>query len=222
VDVLPFGIPEIDRHLRSGGLGLGALHEVAEGRSGQFDAAATLFTAGILARIDGPVIWCLHRRDLFAPGLVQAGLNPARVIFVETIRETAVLPVVEDCLRQKGVGAVVGEVARLRLTPSRRLQLAAEETGALALILIRGAKDARTEVNAARTAWRVSALPSAPLHVPGVHRARWRVEFVRGLGAEPKTWIMEACDVQGCLGIPADLADRSAAATERLRVATTG
>ena len=124
---LPFGLIEIDRHLPAGGLALGSLHEIGSGPPGLLDASATLFTAGILARLDGPVLWCLHRRDLFAPGLLTAGLDPGRVIFVETRLESAVLPAVEDCLREKGVAAVVGEAARLRLTPSRRLQLAAEK-----------------------------------------------------------------------------------------------
>jgi protein ImuA len=214
--VLPFGVCEVDQHLRSGGLALGALHEIAEGRPSGFNAAATLFAAGILARVDGPILWCLHRRDLFAPGLLQVGLDPARVIFIETKREAAVLAAVEDCLRQKGVASVVGEVACLRLTPSRRLQLAAEESGAMALIVLRDGRNARVNTNAARTAWRVSALPSAPLRVPGVGRARWYVELVRCQGAEPKTWLLEGCDAQGRLGVPTDMADGSLAAAERL------
>ena len=64
----PFGIPALDRHLPGGGLALGSLHEVVEGGpAAEFAGAATLFVAGILARRKGPVLWCLTRRDLFAP-----------------------------------------------------------------------------------------------------------------------------------------------------------
>src|SRR5262244_1977039 len=71
--VLPFGIKTIDRHLPEGGLALGALHEVAGGGNGAIDgAAAALFTAGIAARTQGQVLWCLTRQDLFAPGIAQA------------------------------------------------------------------------------------------------------------------------------------------------------
>jgi protein ImuA len=78
---LPFGIRPLDEHLPAGGLALGALHEVVEaGPAAEFAGAATLFTAGIAARLKGPVVWCLTRRDLFAPGLAAAGLHPDRVI----------------------------------------------------------------------------------------------------------------------------------------------
>ena len=51
-----------------GGLTLGHLHEVIEGGpAGEYAGLATLFTAGILARVAGPVLWCLRGRDLFAP-----------------------------------------------------------------------------------------------------------------------------------------------------------
>ena len=75
---LPFGVPEIDDRLPGGGLALGALHEVASGANGALDgAAAALFAAGILARTHGQVLWCLSRRDLFAPAMALAGLHPS-------------------------------------------------------------------------------------------------------------------------------------------------
>ena len=50
--VLPFGLPELDRHLPGGGLALGCLHEVAGGGNGGVDgAAAACFAAGIAARL---------------------------------------------------------------------------------------------------------------------------------------------------------------------------
>ena len=87
--VLPYGLMEIDRHLRGGGLALGALHEVAGGGHGAI-AAAALFAAGIAAPLRGRVLWCLARQDLFAPALAQAGLMPDRVIYVEAGDEKSV------------------------------------------------------------------------------------------------------------------------------------
>ncbi|MDF2812717.1 MAG: damage-inducible mutasis protein, partial [Microvirga sp.] len=127
---LPFGIAEVDVRLPGGGVARGALHEVTEGGSAaEFSGSATLFTAGIAARLKGPVLWCLNRRDLFAPGLVNAGLHPDRVIYAETFRERDILPAMEEGLRERGLAAVIGEVTRLGLTASRRLQLAAEASG---------------------------------------------------------------------------------------------
>jgi len=51
-NVLPFGISELDDCLPGGGLALGHLHEVIEaGPAGEYAGLATLFTAGILARL---------------------------------------------------------------------------------------------------------------------------------------------------------------------------
>lgn len=64
--MLPFGVPTIDRVLPSSGLAYGALHEVAGSGVGTIDgAAAALFVAGIVARTQGQIIWCLTRPDLF-------------------------------------------------------------------------------------------------------------------------------------------------------------
>jgi protein ImuA len=108
---LPFGVPDLDRWLPKGGLALGALHEVTEaGQTAEFSGAATLFTAGIVSRLKGPVLWCLNRRDLFAPGLMNAGLHPDRVIYAESFRERDILATMDEGLREKGLAAVIGEV----------------------------------------------------------------------------------------------------------------
>ena len=67
--LLPFGVDAIDAHLPAGGLQAGALHEAFGGAGEGFAPEPTLFVAGILARQRRPVLWCMERRDLFAPGL---------------------------------------------------------------------------------------------------------------------------------------------------------
>jgi protein ImuA len=221
---LPFAVTEIDQHLPGGGLARGHLHEVIEGGpAGEHAAVATLFAAGIAARIPGPVLWCLRGRDLFAPALARIGLHPDRVIYCETWKDRDVLPAMEEGLRCCGIAAVVGEVTRLSLTSSRRLQLCAGETGVTALLLRRwrtsDEKRFAGEPNAAATRWRVS--PSPPAQGPSDHidRQRWLVELLRVKGGEPHSWIVEACDAEGNLRLPATLADRSAAAEESYRAA---
>ncbi len=126
---IPFGIPALDR---AGPMLLGALHEVAgAGPDTEHGAAAALFLAGVLARLEGPVLWVQERPDLFAPGLACVGLHPARLIFVEAGKD--VLAAMEEGLAHPGLAAVVGEFsARLSLVASRRLQLAAEKSGVMA------------------------------------------------------------------------------------------
>jgi protein ImuA len=117
---------------------LGALHEVAGGGNGAIDGAASaLFAAAIAARTRGKVLWCVTRADLFAPALAQVGLLPGRVIYVEAGDEKALLSCIEEGLRHGGLGAVVGELARLSMTASRRLQLAAENSGTIGIAIRR-------------------------------------------------------------------------------------
>jgi protein ImuA len=73
---------------------------------------------------------------LFAPAIEQAGLPPGRVIYVEAGDEKSVLACSEEGLRG-GFGAVVAEIARLSMTTSRRLQLAAESSGAIGIAIRR-------------------------------------------------------------------------------------
>ena len=213
--VLPFGVAAMDARLPEGGLALGALHEVAGGADGAVDgAAAALFAAGIVARTTGTVLWCVTRPDLFAPALSQAGLHADRVIHVEAGDEQTVLACGEAGLRHGGLGGVVAEVARLSMTASRRLQLAAETTGTIGIALRRWRRAAEAadfgQPTASVTRWRVTALPSAPLPVPGIGRARWLVELIRSRAGECADFELEACDAAGHLALPADLANRSA------------
>ncbi|MDW9652904.1 damage-inducible protein [Sinorhizobium meliloti] len=211
--VLPFGIDVVDARLPGGGLALGALHEVAGGGNGAVDgAAAALFAAGIAVRTKGKVLWCITRPDLFAPALAQAGLASDRVIYVEAGDEKTVLACIEEGLRHGGLGAVVGEVARLSMTGSRRLQLAAESSGTIGIALRRWRRQTEAsdfgQPTAAMTRWRVSVLPSSPLPVPGVGRARWLVELIRARAGESADFELEACDDTGRLALPSNLVDR--------------
>lgn len=216
--VLPFGLAALDDKL-TGGLALGAVHDVAAGEGAADDAAATLFAAGILARLSGPVLWCLARPDLFAPGPAQAGLAPDRIVYAEVPDEAARLACGEEGLRHAGLAGVVVELSRLPMAQSRRLQLAAEEGGGLGILLRRWRRTADaasfSQPNAASTRWRISAALSEPLPVPGIGRPRWRVELLRCRGGGTADIILEACDEQGHLGLPAALADRASATRRR-------
>ena len=213
-----FGVPEIDAHLPEGGLACGALHEVEGGGVDAVPGAcAALFAAGILARLTRTVLWCAATDDLFAPGLACAGLHPDQVIHARAADEQGVLLVMEEALRHQGLSAVVGELWRLPMTASRRLVLAAEKSGVMA-IAVRRRREGRPEetgLTASATRWRVTPVPSAPLPVAGLGRARWQVDLTRCRGAETRTWIMEACDAQGRLSLPAELAHRPAAQAGR-------
>ncbi|MBB2169650.1 damage-inducible protein [Gluconacetobacter aggeris] len=210
--VLPFGIRDIDRRLPGGGLALGALHEMAGGGNDALNsAAAGQFAAGIAARTKGKVLWVVSRQDLFAPALKQVGLGGSRVIYVEAGADQDVLACFEEGLRHGGLGAVVAEVARLSMTASRRLQLAAETSGALGIAVRRWRRQTEAadfgQPTASVTRWRISVLPSETLPVPGVGRARWLLELIRARAGESADFEVEACDGKGRLSLPAAVAD---------------
>lgn len=211
---LSFGVPEIDAVLPGGGLAYGALHEFAGGGAGTVDgAAAALCAAGIAARTKGPVVWCLTRPDLFFPALAEVGLHADRVIFVESDKEEDVLANMEEGLSYGGLGAVVGELVRLPMVGSRRLQLAAEKTGTMALAVRRWRR--QTEANdfgqptASTSRWRVSVMPSEELPVPGVGGSQWLLELMRVKAGECAEFLVRACDDKGCLDLSPGSADGS-------------
>src|SRR5205085_5280115 len=168
---VPFGLEAVDARLAGGGL-LPALHEAAAASPAPGDdAAATLFLAALAARFaragaGGQVLWAVARRDLFAPGLASAGLMPDRILFAQCRDDAETLAVMEESVRHGSLAAVLGEIGRAEMAATRRLQLAAEESGTPALLLRRWRKtelDPLAAPSAAFTRWRIGCAPSAPL-----------------------------------------------------------
>jgi protein ImuA len=226
---LPFDVAAIDAALPGGGLALGALHEFAGAGPDEEDGAvAAAFLAGILARLQPPrpVLWCLGAGDLYGPGLTAGGLGPERLILARTRSDGEALWAMEEGLRSTALAAVVGEVAALALSASRRLQLAAETSGVTVFALRRwrtgdAAARQRAAPNAAVTRWRVAALPGdRSAGAPGIGRPLWRVELWRCRGGVPASFTVEACDATGHVSLVAALADRPAA--PKLRPALAG
>jgi protein ImuA len=193
-------LPAIDGHLPWGGLPRGALHEVAgEGADREQAAAAAGFTALWLARLQarGPVLWIVRATsraalDLYAHGLRQLALDPDRLILVAARKDDEALWTMEEGLKARALGAVLGEIGKLDLTASRRLQLAAEASGVTAFVLRRWRLMEQAEREAAQpiaavTRWRIAALPAAG-------ETRWKVELARCRGGRPNTWMMGTAD----------------------------
>jgi protein ImuA len=196
------GAPALDQHLPWGGLPRAALHEVAgAGPDREQGAAAAGFAALWLGKLQaaGPVLWVVRAADraaidLHAHGLNQHRLDPRRLILVAARRDDEALWAMEEGLKAKSLGAVLGEVEKLDLTASRRLQLAAEASGVTAFALRRwrvmehAARDAAQPI-AAVTRWRIATHPTE-----SETRIGWQVELTRCRGGKPNTWIMERAD----------------------------
>lgn len=221
---MSFDVAAIDQVLPTGGLRFGALHEASgTGAETEHAAAATLFLAGIAARAMASRrrwgIW-IAADPPFLPALAGCGIDPDRLLFARTRSRASILQAMEDALRCKAMTVVVGEPgAELTHTASRRLQLAAEVSGAIGLVLRRSNMfdDPRLlNPSAATTRWRIGAVPSAPAYperprLRGLGPARWQLDLVKNRGGDIGSWMVEASDAQGRLSLVSDTSDRSIA-----------
>jgi protein ImuA len=205
--VLAIGAAAVDRALPGGGLAPAALHEIQGG------GAATAFAAALAARrldqgVAGPVLWCRAAAGLYPPGLAGFGLEADRLILVRGRNDRELLWALEEGLVSGRLAVVVGEVRRLDLTASRRLQLAAEAGGGMALLL---RPDAADGASAALTRWRLESAPSGPASGhPGVGAVRLWARLVRCRGGAVGDWLLEWDDATHTFNLAAVLGDRPA------------
>lgn len=216
---LPFGLTAIDDRLADGGIYGAGLHEIAAASPTLGDEAASmLFAVGIAARFAAKpgfsILWALTHFDLYAPGIEQTGLAPKKILYAEGRKDSDVLALAEDGLRNGSLACVIAEVKVADQTATRRLQLAASD-GNTPILLIRRHK-ARdrcplAQPSSAMTRWLVGCRASTPLPYSGVGHGRWSVELVRQRNGNPFSLEVEACDAQGRLALPAATADRAVA-----------
>ncbi|BAM90953.1 hypothetical protein S58_49740 [Bradyrhizobium oligotrophicum S58] len=193
------GHDEADAVLQ-GGLATGALHEVFA-ETGRQAAAATGFLCGLAARAAArrPLIWIRQdfaEREMGAlsmSGLAELGLDPRRLVIVRAPDLDHALRTAADALACDALGSVMlevwGETQKLDLVASRKLTLAAQESGVTALMLRIAATP---EPSTAETRWIVRtapSLPSAPWMAWGAPRLD--AELIRNRHGQTGRWIME-------------------------------
>ncbi len=183
-----------------GGLMRGVVHEVFATETRQ-SASATGFVAGIadlLAR-QRPLLWV--RQDfveceasaLSMSGFAELGLDPRRLVMVRATDAEIALRVAADALACDALGAVVldlwGEVRAFDLVTSRKLTLAAQNSGVSCVMLRTSALPA---VSTAETRWIVRAARSLPTPEWGAWgQPMFDAELVRNRHGQNGQWIME-------------------------------
>ncbi|MFT6461778.1 MAG: protein ImuA [Maricaulis maris] len=168
----------------------------------------------------GPVLWCRRRADPrqdfgdpYPHGLQQWGIDPSRILLALARDQAGVLWAMEEGARAPELAAIVGETGSghaYGLTPSRRLQLAAEKHDT-AVLLLRPFDDIAP--SAARQRWRIAAAPgpAAPwtgargLPAPGARR--WQVCRERGRNGREAGFTIEWNDEALCFRLPALVAE---------------
>jgi protein ImuA len=194
---LPLGIPAIDEVL-GGGLLRGALHEIAAPGEPHIAAAAG-FALG-LAGHHGKrrtVVWIAEEMALTesgAPhgaGLDAIGLAPEQLVMVSVAHRRDLQWAMEEALRSRAVGAVIGEMrgGRIDEVAVRRLSLASADSGALGLLL---RATPPNDASTAATRWIVAAAPSVTSQYPGA--PRFVAHLARNRYGPLGSWILEWSD----------------------------
>jgi len=183
-----------------GGLACGCVHELF---AADADDAGSVAGLGVglawRARRGRRLLWLRsdesQRRSgaAYAPGLAELGLDPGAWILGRMPDETALLKAATDALRCAALGAVViecrGNPRVLDLTASRRLALAARDSGVTAFLL-RG--DATPVPSAAETRWAVRSAASRALAANAPGLPMFEVELLRRrAGPAGMVWRME-------------------------------
>jgi protein ImuA len=212
----------LDSFLPEGGLAAGALHEIVPAPHSMPSAFG--FTAAILARLfssppdphapeRGKVFLVLpaygfrHYGRPHGHGLQALGLDPARLILVETAHRRDTLWAIEETLRSGAPKAVAGLIDTLDLKSSQRLHFAAAEAG-LPLFLLRPAtSSACRDASAAATRWRIGTAEAARDRFGLVTHPRWRLTLERARNGRPGEWVVEYDHVAHRFSLAAALAD---------------
>lgn len=184
---LNFGAADVDARL-GGGLTVAALHEIYAAAEGDAPAAAAM--ALLLALRNGragPIVWVGEARArqngrLYGLGLVELGVDPARLLLVEAPDTLAMLRAGADVVACGGVAAVIlaphGKAAAVDLTATRRLALSAARSGVTVLLMRQG----DVVPSAAHSRWQVAAAASTRLVADAPGRPAFALTLMRHRG----------------------------------------
>ncbi|HXR75743.1 MAG TPA: hypothetical protein VN737_07200 [Bryobacteraceae bacterium] len=175
----------VDRWMPHGGLPVGCIHEV----KGASVASALAFSSILSARIageQGNIVYIAPDRSLHPLGLLPYGVRLDRLLLVSARRSQDIAWATMEALRCSQVSAVMAILDSADLTSSRRLQLAAESSGATGFLL---GPVTSAPIAAPITRWKVSS------HVgkPGQRfdEPAWALDLLYCRGGRPGSWTIE-------------------------------
>lgn len=196
------GCNSLDRLLPAGGLVRGALVEWLAAGEGSGAARLALTAACQACRDHGPLIVIDGEGSFYPPAAVAAGIAAERLFVVRAPQSRDEAWALDQTLRSAGVGAVFCSSPRLLSSTLRRLQLAAESSGAAGMLV-------RPAAVRDEPCWAEARLLVQPL--AGAGGRRLRVELVRARAATAGESVeLEFDDETGALHLVAELAPAAA------------
>ena len=172
---MPLAVDSLDSAL-SGGLALGRVHMMCGMM--QAHGAVSGFVTALLIRLvahlsvvgtsAGPIVWCPASSlggagMLYGHGLAALGLDPARLLIVNTPHPSHRMAALDDIVRTDGLTAVVAEYDGMQKSSDywmrlmRRIQLAAKSSRVTVFLL-----GAPLTANGCETVWHIAPANMAP------------------------------------------------------------
>lgn len=152
--------------------------------------ASSGFIAGILSTLlqkAGAVVWISSSQLIFPPALVSFGIEPSQLIFIHLKNRQQINWTIEEAMKCARLTAVVGEIAAMDLTLSRRLQLASEQSRVTGFLLRNQPRQLQATACVCR--WQINPLPSEVYNgIPGIGYPRWQVELLKARNGKPGQW----------------------------------
>ena len=213
---MPLAVDSLDSAL-SGGLALGRVHMMcgmmqAHGAVSGFVTALLMRLLAHLSAVGttsaGPIVWCPASSlsgagMLYGHGLAALGLDPSRLLIVDTPHPSHRMAALDDIARTDGLTAVVAEYDGMQKTSDywmrlmRRIQLAAESSRVTVFLL-----GAPLAANGCETVWHIAptnmaSVDKMPGHIPHnrPHRSftspsqswclGWQITLKRARGGYP-------------------------------------
>lgn len=150
----------------------------------------------------GVVLWCWPRvmaqelGHVSGRGIASLGLDPSRIIIVETAREAETLQALEEGLKSGTLALALGVFEEASLNAARRLSLAAQARRTPCLITTHPGREAAA---GCATRWRVCRTRSAPhpfdAKAPGLSRFTVTLERCR---ARPQSAGLPSLGLEWC------------------------
>lgn len=131
----PTGIAALDTRLPGGGWPAGALSELLIPAHGIGELGLALPLLARLTQNREQAAFVAPPHIPYAPALAQAGVLASRLLVIDAKTDDEALWAAEQLLRTPAFGAVLGWLPRINEVAQRRLQLAAESSGKVGLIV---------------------------------------------------------------------------------------
>ena len=170
----------IDNALPARGLPLGCIHEVKGN-----PASVIAFSALLSARIggQGAIFYIAPDRNFSPLGLLPYSVRLEQWVHVCARRPQDLIWTVLETLRCPQVNAVIAALPQADLTTCRRLQLAAESSGATGFLI---GNSLSSNIASAITRWRVA--PLRGFSGQAFDHPAWRIDLTYFRGGRPDNW----------------------------------